>query len=160
MPLGWGVRTLETIQCGAFVCEYAGEVIGFYEAKRRQLAQGPTDNNYIIAVREHAGTENITETFIDPAQIGNVGRFLNHSCLPCLFMVPVRVHSVVPRLALFAGRNIVAKEELTFDYSGGYRDGLQQKICHCGSQNCTGVLPLDLSILRYPDSGHQQEADP
>ncbi|KAJ0023287.1 hypothetical protein NQD34_003186 [Periophthalmus magnuspinnatus] len=166
---GWGVRTLETIQCGAFVCEYAGEVIGFYEAKRRQLAQGPTDNNYIIAVREHAGTENITETFIDPAQIGNVGRFLNHSCLPCLFMVPVRVHSVVPRLALFAGRDIVAKEELTFDYSGGYRgycsqegswsiaanpteaigtDGLQQKICHCGSQNCTGVLPLDLSILR------------
>ncbi|KAK7916379.1 hypothetical protein WMY93_012140 [Mugilogobius chulae] len=112
----------EPIQRGAFVCEYAGEVIGFDEARRRQLAQGPKDSNYIIAVREHAGTGHVTETFIDPAEIGNVGRFLNHSCLPNLFMVPVRVHSVVPRLALFAGRDIEAKEELTFDYSGGYTD--------------------------------------
>ncbi|XP_020791471.2 LOW QUALITY PROTEIN: histone-lysine N-methyltransferase SETMAR [Boleophthalmus pectinirostris] len=166
---GWGVRTLEPIHCGAFVCEYAGEVIGFEEARRRQLAQGPKDSNYIIAVREHAGTENVTETFIDPAEIGNVGRFLNHSCLPNLFMVPVRVHSVVPKLALFAGRDIKAKEELTFDYSGEYRgfcnpqgpcsnltdpieasgtDGLQKKICYCGMKNCTGFLPLDISILR------------
>lgn len=165
----WGVRTLEPIQCGAFVCEYAGEVIGFDEARRRQLAQGPKDSNYIIAVREHSGTGNVTETFIDPAKIGNVGRFLNHSCLPSLFMVPVRVHSVVPRLALFAGRDIEAKEELAFDYSGGYTGycfqqksrsnpknlinaggtaELQRKICHCGSKNCSGFLPLDLSILR------------
>ncbi|XP_072308940.1 histone-lysine N-methyltransferase SETMAR [Eucyclogobius newberryi] len=165
----WGVRTLEPIQCGAFVFEYAGEVIGFDEARRRQLTQGPKDSNYIIAVREHAGAGNVTETFIDPAEIGNVGRFLNHSCLPSLFMVPVRVHSVVPRLALFAGRDIEAKEELTFDYSGTYRGfciqqgicsiprnpieasgtgGPQQKVCHCGTTNCRGFLPLDLSILK------------
>uniref|UniRef100_A0A8C6SIW9 SET domain and mariner transposase fusion gene n=1 Tax=Neogobius melanostomus TaxID=47308 RepID=A0A8C6SIW9_9GOBI len=163
---GWGVRTLEPIQCGAFVCEYAGEVIGFDEARRRQLAQGPKDSNYIIAVREHAGTGNVTETFIDPAKIGNVGRFLNHSCQPSLFMVPVRVHSVIPRLSLFAGRNIEAKEELTFDYSGRYcvqqgtwsiptkdtkageTGGLQRKVCFCETKNCTGFLPLDLSIIR------------
>lgn len=156
---GWGVHTHEPIPCGAFVCEYAGEVIGLDEARRRQLAQGLKDNNYIIAVREHAGTGHVTETFVDPAAIGNVGRFLNHSCRPNLFMVPVRVHSVVPRLALFAGRDIEAREELTFDYSGGYResnaaieasgaDGLQRKVCHCGSDSCTGFLPLDLSILR------------
>lgn len=163
---GWGVRTLEPIQCGAFVCEYAGEVVGFEEARHRQLAQGSKDSNYIIAVREHAGTGNITETFIDPAKIGNVGRFLNHSCQPSLFMVPVRVHSAIPRLSLFAGRDIEEKEELTFDYSGRYcvqqgtcpistndiedrgTDGLQQKVCHCGSKNCTGFLPLDLSILK------------
>lgn len=162
---GWGARTLEPIKCGAFVCEYAGEVIGFDEAQRRQLAQGPKDCNYIIAVREHAGTRNITETFIDPAKIGNVGRFLNHSCQPNLFMVPVRVHSVIPRLSLFAGRDIEIKEELTFDYSGRYcvqqgkwsipedsgvwgTGGPQRKVCQCCSKNCTGFLPLDLSILR------------
>lgn len=165
---GWGVRTLEDIQCGTFVCEYAGEVISFDEARRRQLAQRPDDNNYIIAVREHAGTGSITETFVDPAHVGNVGRFLNHSCQPNLFMVPVRVHSVIPRLALFAGRDIYDQEELTFDYSGGLHkqhpsdlnstqrdtddhgsrtDVLHRKPCHCGAKNCNLFLPLDLSIL-------------
>ncbi|GAA6221763.1 histone-lysine N-methyltransferase SETMAR [Lates japonicus] len=166
---GWGVRTLEAITRGTFVCEYAGEVIGFEEARRRQLTQRSEENNYIIAVREHAGTGSIIETFVDPAVVGNVGRFLNHSCLPNLFMLPVRVHSVVPRLALFAGQDINAQEELTFDYSGGYSNqlpvellstqsdaaiqasrtvGLQRKACHCGANKCTQFLPLDLSILK------------
>ncbi|XP_076603294.1 histone-lysine N-methyltransferase SETMAR [Chaetodon auriga] len=165
---GWAVRTLEAIPRGTFVCEYAGEVISLEEARRRQLAQRSEDNNYIIAVREHAGTGSITETFVDPAMVGNVGRFLNHSCRPNLLMQPVRVHSVVPRLALFAGRDIDALEELTFDYSGGYEnqhpvellstqsdaaiqasrtDGLERKECHCGSTNCVQFLPLDLSII-------------
>ncbi|KAF7208736.1 histone-lysine N-methyltransferase SETMAR [Nothobranchius furzeri] len=163
---GWGVQTLEDIPRGMFVCEYAGEVIGFEEAKRRQRAQTSEDNNYIIAVREHAGPGSITETFVDPALVGNVGRFLNHSCMPNLLMLPVRVHSVTPRLALFAGRDICAQEELTFDYSGGCgskrpaellssqssapvsrTDGLQKKPCHCGAKSCTRFLPLDLSIL-------------
>ncbi|XP_020489528.1 histone-lysine N-methyltransferase SETMAR [Labrus bergylta] len=166
--MGWGVQTLEAIPKGTFVCEYAGEVISFEEARRRQLAQRSAENNYIIAVREHAGTGSISETFVDPAMVGNVGRFLNHSCRPNLFMQPVRVHSVVPRLALFAARNIDAQEELMFDYSGGYSNqppaellptnsenglqakgigGLQRKQCHCGADNCVQFLPLDLSIL-------------
>lgn len=165
---GWGVRTLEEIPRGRFVCEYAGEVIGFAEAKRRQLGQTAEENNYIIAVREHAGQGSVTETFVDPTQAGNVGRFLNHSCQPNLLMLPVRVHSVVPMLALFAGRDISAGEELTFDYSGGYNNqrpaeslssqsgaaahvtrtnGPPRKVCHCGASNCSHFLPLDLSIL-------------
>ncbi|XP_028303993.1 histone-lysine N-methyltransferase SETMAR [Gouania willdenowi] len=160
---GWGVRTLEGIPQGTFVCEYAGEVIGYLEARRRQLAQTSKDNNYIIAVREHAGTGSITETFVDPAKVGNVGRFLNHSCSPNLFMIPVRTHSLVPQLALFAAQDIGANEELTFDYSGGcsdqspmqkddvfkdkWTDGYQRKVCHCGATNCMKLLPLDFSIL-------------
>ncbi|XP_034023349.1 histone-lysine N-methyltransferase SETMAR [Thalassophryne amazonica] len=159
---GWGVRTLQPIPHGTFVCEYAGEVISFKEARRRQQAQKYEDNNYIIAVREHAGKGHIIETFVDPTMIGNVGRFLNHSCLPCLAMVPVRVHSAVPRLALFAGRDIESQEELTFDYSGGFRnqppvelvstqtdaaEAVHRKVCRCGATNCARFLPLDLSIL-------------
>lgn len=167
---GWGVRTLERIPNGTFVCEYAGEVISFAEARRRQLAQKSMDHNYIIAVREHAGSGSTTETFVDPAAVGNVGRFINHSCQPNLIMLPVRVHSLVPRLALFAIRNVDVQEELTFDYSGGYHnrtpeallssqsdaasqvsgpDGPLRKTCHCGAKNCAQSLPLDLSILSW-----------
>ncbi|XP_068171920.1 histone-lysine N-methyltransferase SETMAR [Antennarius striatus] len=165
---GWGLRTLEAIQRGSFVCEYAGEVISFEEARRRHHAQKSMENNYIIAIREYAGAGAITETFVDPAVVGNVGRFLNHSCQPNLLMHPVRVHSVVPRLALFAGRNIDAQEELTFDYSGGdsnqppvelcstqaeapmrnsQHDSYQRKECRCGANNCAKFLPLDLSVI-------------
>ena len=168
---GWGVRTMEAIPRGSFVCEYAGEVIGLEEARLRQLSQGPEDMNYIIAVREYAGKGNSRETFVDPLARGNVGRFINHSCQPNLFMVPVRVHSMVPRLSLFAVQDIVPDEELTFDYSGRYNNhtakiltseqshmseqsdqgestgSLQRKHCHCGALNCTGYLPLDITVL-------------
>ncbi|XP_076860936.1 histone-lysine N-methyltransferase SETMAR [Brachyhypopomus gauderio] len=155
---GWGVRALEAVPRGRFVCEYAGEVLGFSEALRRQLAQTPTQANYIIAVQEHGGESGVCRTFVDPVGIGNVGRFLNHSCQPNLDMVPVRVHSLVPRLALFARRDIEEGEELTFDYSGGQagradqsgfanHTAIQRKACLCGSPKCTGFLPLDISIL-------------
>ncbi|KAJ8259812.1 hypothetical protein GJAV_G00173760 [Gymnothorax javanicus] len=165
---GWGVRAMEPIPQGTFVCEYAGEVIGSEEACRRQRAQKPGEMNYIIVLREHAGEGRIAETIVDPATLGNVGRFLNHSCLPNLFMVPVRVHSLVPRLALFAGRDISPGEELTFDYSGAYNnprgktsppsvsgqraetegeDYCKRKPCHCGAPNCSRFLPLDVSII-------------
>lgn len=168
---GWGLRAVEAISQGAFVCEYAGEVIGQQEARSRQLAQQPQDMNYIIAVREHSGEGHLRETYVDPSTKGNVGRFINHSCQPNLIMVPVRVHSMVPRLALFATRDITPDEELTFDYSGQFHNqgdetpnsdqnqigqkcqgewpqSLQRKPCYCGAGNCTGYLPLDISVLQ------------
>ncbi|XP_072522292.1 histone-lysine N-methyltransferase SETMAR [Salminus brasiliensis] len=158
---GWGVLALEQIPRGSFVCEYAGEVIGFQEARQRQLSQTSDDMNYIIAVQEHRGGQEFSRTFVDPAAVGNVGRFLNHSCQPNLVMVPVRVHSLVPRLALFTRRDVEMGEELTFDYSGGHvantsthgleaqvdTGALQRKECRCGALNCSGFLPLDISVL-------------
>lgn len=157
---GWGLRTLEPIPKGRFVCEYAGEILDFREACRRTHLQTSNDSNYIIAIREHASDEQIIETFVDPTYIGNIGRFLNHSCEPNLFMVPVRIDSVVPKLALFATRDICAEEELSYDYSGRYcnyvpvldQENLQQskelkKPCYCGTKLCTGFLPYDGSIF-------------
>ncbi|XP_058647618.1 histone-lysine N-methyltransferase SETMAR [Onychostoma macrolepis] len=166
---GLGVEALERLSCGRFVCEYAGEVIGSPEARRRQLSQTPLDMNYIIAVQEHSGGDRVTQTFVDPVTVGNVGRFINHSCQPNLLMVPVRVHSLLPRLALFANRDIEMYEELTFDYAGGQNGNTNalkwdeaptgihagpdvdkiplRKVCHCGASNCPGFLPLDMSVL-------------
>uniref|UniRef100_A0A8C1Z8C6 SET domain and mariner transposase fusion gene n=1 Tax=Cyprinus carpio TaxID=7962 RepID=A0A8C1Z8C6_CYPCA len=166
---GLGVEALECLPCGRFVCEYAGEIIGSHEARRRQLSQTPLDMNYIIALQEHSGGDRVTQTFVDPVTIGNVGRFINHSCKPNLVMVPIRVHSLLPRLALFANRDIERYEELTFDYAGGQNSNTDtrkwdkaltgtltgadvdkiplRKVCHCGASNCTGFLPLDMSVL-------------
>ena len=45
-------------------------------------------------------------SFLVPLALGNIGRYLNHSCDPNLVMVPVRTSSAVPHLALFAARDI------------------------------------------------------
>lgn len=160
---GWGLRTLAPIPRGRFVCEYAGEVLGSSEAQGRARRQTEQDPSYLIAVREHVAGGRVLETFVDPARVGNVGRFLNHSCEPNLLMVPVRVDSMVPRLALFAARDVAAGEELSYDYSGRFpnrRDrgdearpggGKPRKPCYCGSASCAAFLPYDASLFRSPE---------
>ena len=113
---GFGLFACENVKKLTFVCEYAGEVVGVSEAGRR-LGSGDGGMNYLIVLREHCAT-GVVLTCVDPRCMGNVGRFANHSCDPNLLMVPVRVDNSVPRLALFARRDILAGEELTFDYSG------------------------------------------
>lgn len=155
---GWGLRTLELIPKGKFVCEYAGEVLGFSEVQRRINLQTKYDSNYIIAVREHIYNGQIMETFVDPTYTGNIGRFLNHSCEPNLLMIPVRIDSMVPKLALFAAQDIQPGEELSYDYSGRFLNlvdsedterpdnGKLRKPCYCGAKLCTGFLPYDSSL--------------
>ncbi|KAK9406078.1 SETMAR: Histone-lysine N-methyltransferase SETMAR [Crotalus adamanteus] len=158
---GWGLRTLEFIPKGRFVCEYAGEILDIQEARKRIQLQTSCDSNYIIAVREHLYDGTTIETFVDPTYIGNVGRFLNHSCEPNLFMVPIRIDSMVPKLALFADRDICADEELTYDYSGKYHNFLpieeqsskqegkeSKKPCFCRTKSCAGFLPYDSSLFQ------------
>ncbi|EHB06120.1 Histone-lysine N-methyltransferase SETMAR [Heterocephalus glaber] len=163
---GWGLRTLELISKGKFVCEYAGEVLGFSEVQRRIHLQTTNDSNYIIAIREHIYNGQILETFVDPTYIGNIGRFLNHSCEPNLLMVPTRIDSMVPKLALFAAKDILPGEELSYDYSGRFLNLMDsedtektdnkklRKPCYCGAKSCTGFLPYDSSLycpLQKPD---------
>ncbi|XP_020035657.1 histone-lysine N-methyltransferase SETMAR isoform X1 [Castor canadensis] len=163
---GWGLRTLEFIPKGRYVCEYAGEVLGFSEVQRRINLQTTYDSNYIIALREHVYNGQVMETFVDPTYVGNVGRFLNHSCEPNLLMIPVRIDSMVPKLALFAAKDILPGEELSYDYSGRFLNlmdtedkerldnGKLRKPCYCGAKSCTAFLPYDSSLycpLEKPD---------
>ena len=115
---GVGVRTLQPIARGSFVCEYSGELLTYKSARRRSKNADPATHNYILAVREFFGTKSLT-TYVDATYVGNVGRFINHSCEPNLFVQPVRVENSVPRVALFAARDIPVYTELTYDYSGG-----------------------------------------
>ncbi|XP_059086730.1 probable histone-lysine N-methyltransferase set-23 isoform X1 [Tigriopus californicus] len=142
-----GLFTREHIEQGRFVCEYAGEVIGQVQAEARIRAQDHLgQDNYILKVVEHVEKEPVI-TLIDPTAIGNIGRYINHSCDPNLVMIPVRIGSMVPHVALFACRDIQAQEELNFHY-GSRRDHpsngeiLEHRTrCLCRTKSCSGFLP-------------------
>lgn len=166
---GWGLRTLESIKKFTFVCEYAGELISTQDAKKRAQELTHETGNYLIVLREHSSKNQVLRTHVDARFHGNASRFVNHSCSPNLVMVPVRVDSIVPRLALFAARNIDTGEELSFDYSGEFevwpadrtskehvkglevlRDFAKElKSCCCGSLGCRGVLPFEPSLYSH-----------
>ncbi|PKK73831.1 SET domain-containing protein, partial [Rhizophagus irregularis] len=154
---GWGVRShTRKIRKGEFVCEYAGEIIKTDEAKRRWItAKEKNEDNYILCLKEHV-KDRILRTNIDPTHIGNVGRFINHSCDSNLQIFLTRINSLIPTAALFAKRDIEINEELSFDYAGGMNDNndniqeininTERKKCLCGSQYCKKFLPFDQSL--------------
>ncbi|KAL3852245.1 hypothetical protein ACJMK2_015913 [Sinanodonta woodiana] len=165
---GMCLRTLDPIPENSFVCEYAGEVISTDEVCKRFKSLTQEDKNYIFVLKEHFASQTLY-TYIDPSYTGNIGRFLNHSCDPNLFMVAVRVNTMIPKLSLFARREIYPGDELTYDYSGiaattdiaGQTEDRssdvrgvntvcdiesvknKRKPCHCQSASCKGFLPSD-----------------
>ncbi|KAL3933968.1 MAG: hypothetical protein SGPRY_000043 [Prymnesium sp.] len=144
---GWALRTTQSICRASFVCEYAGELISTEEAVRRRRSREGA-SNYIMTLREHLPDGRIMRTNIDPTEAGNAGRFINHSCEPNLRAFVVRVGSFVPRVALFAVRDIEQGEELTMFYgdgsaSEGAVSAKGNRPCLCGAARCRGFLPCD-----------------
>ncbi|XP_067655240.1 histone-lysine N-methyltransferase SETDB1-like isoform X2 [Haliotis asinina] len=81
---------------------------------------------------------------MDAKSMGNIGRYLNHSCSPNVFVQNVFVDTQdlrFPWVAFFAGQYIRAGTELTWDYN--YEVGsVPDKVlyCYCGSSQCRGRL--------------------
>nr|XP_054515294.1 histone-lysine N-methyltransferase EHMT1 isoform X21 [Pan troglodytes] len=128
--MGWGVRSLQDIPLGTFVCEYVGELISDSEADVRE------EDSYLFDLDNKDG-----EVYcIDARFYGNVSRFINHHCEPNL--VPVRVFMAhqdlrFPRIAFFSTRLIEAGEQLGFDYGERFWD-IKGRLfsCRCGSPKC------------------------
>lgn len=140
-PKGYGLTSRSLIKKGQFVCEYAGEIISHNEASIRRQS----DNvNYIFALNEFSN-DTVIETIVDATCIANIGRYINHSCDPNCIIVPVRVDSLVPKLAVFARRPISAGEEITYSYSGMNTTEVTGdcKPCLCGVTNCMKFLPYN-----------------
>ena len=145
---GWGVKSLESIPCGAFVAEYIGEVCTNNEANNRgQQYKRETDMTYLFNL-DYDSQED--PNVIDGTKYGNVTRFINHSCQPNLQVYNVFIDNLdpsLPRIAFFARKAIEPNEELTFDYQiqlPGGADGSinmsieERKECHCGATKCRG----------------------
>jgi len=139
----WGLRTLDPVLSGTFVCEYVGEVINTIEAMKRQVKYDSLGLNYLMVIKEFTSNA-ILRTNIDSTYFGNVARVINHSCDPNLQTVLIRVDSLIPRVGFFARRNIKENAELTFDYgSMGHENIGSNYACHCGTEKCKKFLPFN-----------------
>lgn len=176
----FGLVTLKSIPQGAFICEYAGELLTKNEALRRiRRIDATNEMNYLICLNERSmndgnamGSRNKIVTYVDPSRIGNIGRYLNHSCDPNCEIISVRTNGSIPKLgkkieqfsgdrsyinfnvpAIFAKQAIAPNQELCFDYGeceSASMDNLtpspnNRKPCYCGSALCRMYLP-NLSI--------------
>ncbi|KAK4346551.1 hypothetical protein RND71_032890 [Anisodus tanguticus] len=144
---GWAVRAREAILRGTFVCEYVGEVLDEEEADKRRNRYGTEGCGYFLEIDAHINDmsrliEGQSPYVIDATNYGNVSRYINHSCLPNLVNYQVLVESMDHQLAhigFYASRDILAGEELTFDYRYKLLPG-EGSPCLCGSSNCRGRL--------------------
>ncbi|CAL5338071.1 uncharacterized protein LOC114261527 isoform X1 [Camellia sinensis] len=165
---GWAVRSRDFIPSGAPVCEYIGVL------RRTDELDNVAENDYIFEIdclhtmKEIGGRErrlgdasgpisnhlekiddraldSTPEFCIDAGSVGNVARFINHSCEPNLFVQCVLSmhHDVrLARVVLFAAEKIAPFQELTYDY--GYAldsvigpDGkIKELLCRCGMADC------------------------
>ena len=89
---------------------------------------GPDEDIYIMDAMSH----------------GNIGRYLNHSCDPNVFVqnVFVETHDLrFPNIAFFTFKFVPAGTELCWNYN--YEVGTvenKQIACNCGASNCKGRL--------------------
>lgn len=141
---GFGVFATKAIVAGTVVCLYTGDVISAEEAERRSAERSrafPDAPIYIFEIDEN--------TCIDATRTGteNPARFINHSCNENCEAV---WNAETRRMEIRALRNIVAGEELSFDYGFGLV-GFFEHPCHCGEKNCVGYIvarPLRPALLR------------
>merc|ERR1712059_40238 len=168
---GWGIRTLVDLPQGAFVCTYVGKLHGpgdeagledtyFADLDLIEVVEEQKEG-YESDVESIEETEEVTsklkckstreffevgqECFImDAKDVGNVGRYFNHSCNPNLFAQNVFVDSHDlrnPTLAFFTLRFVPAGTELCWNYNYKVGQVPGKRIdCHCGAENCKGRL--------------------
>ncbi|OMO97740.1 hypothetical protein CCACVL1_04472 [Corchorus capsularis] len=118
---GWGVRSVNDLPRGAFVCEYVGEIITNAEMHER-IMQSRSDNKNRYLVPLDA----------------------DWCCDANLVEIPVEVESPdhhYYHFAFFTTREIAAMEELTWDYGiefgeQDHHQPVQAFKCLCGSSFC------------------------
>ncbi|XP_020671829.1 histone-lysine N-methyltransferase, H3 lysine-9 specific SUVH1 isoform X2 [Dendrobium catenatum] len=163
---GWGLRSWDPIRAGTFICEYVGEVVD--KIKVNDFGE---DDHYIFQGNyidektlkwnhgpELLGEPSINESdvfkplpiIISSRNVGNVARFMNHSCSPNVFWQPVlhdHNEGDYPHIMFFAMKHIPPLMELTFDYGLNIENAVwnvagtrQPKKCLCGSPKCRGFF--------------------
>ncbi|XP_047335019.1 probable inactive histone-lysine N-methyltransferase SUVR1 isoform X2 [Impatiens glandulifera] len=148
---GWGLRTLQDLPKGAFVCEYVGEILTNAELFERVSARSDGEAHaYPVLLDADWGAEGVLKDeealCLDATYYGNVARFINHRCFDSnMVEIPVEVETPdhhYYHLAFFTTRKVQAMEELTWDYGIDFDDHehpVKAFKCHCGSKFCRNI---------------------
>ena len=107
---GYGIRANVDIPKHTFIYEYVGEVIeeNTFRERMHEYDEEGIKHFYFMMIQQGE--------YIDATKKGGLGRFINHSCMPNCY-VDKWVVGTKLRMGIFSDRNILAGEELTFDYN-------------------------------------------
>ena len=111
---GRGVFAKRMFERGEFVCEYAGDIISYKLAKKREeiYSNDPTVGCYMYFFEYKSKSYCVDAT----AETTRLGRLLNHSKLGGNCHTKIFEMNSKPHLVFFASRQIEPDEELTYDY--------------------------------------------
>lgn len=130
---GRGLAVHENCVAGDFVVEYVGVAVRrqylddlFRRYKNERML-------YIMALDN--------DVYIDARHRGGIARYINHSCEPNCAVHRWKVRGI-SRACIFATREILEGEELSFDYQWEYKRGRALTKCYCGAEKCRGTIEM------------------
>ncbi|XP_022740290.1 histone-lysine N-methyltransferase family member SUVH9-like [Durio zibethinus] len=145
---GWGVRSLDLIQAGAFICEYTGVVLTREQAQvftmngdtliypsrfsERWAEWGDLSKIFAEYVRPSYPSIPPLDFAMDVSRMRNVACYMSHSSSPNVLVQYVLYdhnNLMFPHLMLFALENIPPMRELSIDY--GVADEWTGKLSIC-----------------------------
>ncbi|KAL6185176.1 hypothetical protein ACLB2K_041311 [Fragaria x ananassa] len=139
---GWGLRTLEDLPRGAFVCEYVGEIVTSTELFERNMQSAGRKHTYTVILDANWSSKGVLKDddevlILDATVYGNVARCSDAT----LVSIPVEMETPdhhYYHVALFTTRNVAAMEELTWIDFDDLDHPVKPFHCLCGSQFCRG----------------------
>ncbi|KAK9433977.1 hypothetical protein V1505DRAFT_319875 [Lipomyces doorenjongii] len=130
----WGLYAMENIAANDMIIEYVGEVVRqpVADMRERRYLKNGIGSSYLFRIDE--------STVVDATKRGGIARFINHCCTPSCTAKIIKVEGQ-KRIVIYALRDIIANEELTYDYKFEREVNSEERIpCLCGSSGCKGFL--------------------
>ncbi|XP_077250897.1 histone-lysine N-methyltransferase family member SUVH2-like [Tasmannia lanceolata] len=132
---GWGVRSLDLIRAGSFICEFTGIMVTRHQAElismngdnliypdrfpERWVEWGDISDVFPGHVRSTFPALPELNYAMDVSRMRNVACYISHSCRPNVlvqFVLYDHFNVLYPHLMLFAMENIPPLRELSIDY--------------------------------------------
>ena len=139
-----GLQAAERIEKDAFIIEYVGEII---DEKKKQTRLNKIKEGRLYHGMTYFMNIKDTKFYIDAGNIekANNARYVNSSCEPnAKIEVWFDGETRLPRVGIFALRDILADEELTYFYGKDFFT--DEEPCACGSVKCVKPLNPNLNL--------------
>lgn len=132
---GWGLFTKIDIPKHHMIVEYMGETV------RRAIADKREQMYEMSGIGSCYMFRLDREYIVDATRVGCMARFMNHCCDPNAYAKVITVDGEKGnefKIVVFANKDILSGEEITYDYKFPVEDGSLR--CTCGAKNCRGRM--------------------